>query len=303
MVEVQLDLTPAQKRKIKNGHTVQLKHNQLMKGDVSVVLDKEHARRIRRALKNKSGMRLSPSQEMYQQMIQGEGFKSVMKKIGRQLKNIGKKQGARLLDKGVDILQKSVEDKLIEQLGPENEEIIKKLSDTTRDKLTDSANKKISNVEAELDTVLQGSGMVKNLHYKYTGRGMSRKVVLTTEGKGAKSFFKKLGRSAQKVFTSKPVREIAKTLVKQGVASIGTALTGNPMIGQVASELTSGLTNTAVDSGMDAIQGAGNFQKPNRRVPPFAIKIIPNQSNELGGALFPPGAMVRGRGRPRKYYL
>jgi hypothetical protein len=224
-----------------------------MKGDVSVVLDKEHARRLRRALKNKSGMRLSPSQEMYQQMISGEGFKSVMKKIGRQLKPIVKKQGKKLLDKGVDILQQSVEDKLIERLGEENAPAIQQLSSVVRDKLTDFANRQISDVEAELDTVLQGSGMVKGLHYKYTGRGKSRKVILTTEGKGVKSFFKKLGRSAQKVFTSKPVRDIAKTLLKQGVASVASSIAG-PAAGQVVGELTSGLTNQAVDAGMDAVQ-------------------------------------------------
>ena len=85
-MEVKISLTKPQKRKLLKGHAVNLKHSQLMNGNVSVKLDNPHGKRLRRAMRANTGFRLQPSQVMVQEMIEGEGFKDVMRKVNKGVK-------------------------------------------------------------------------------------------------------------------------------------------------------------------------------------------------------------------------
>jgi hypothetical protein len=83
-------------------------------------------------------------------------------------------------------------------------------------------------------------------------RGRHRVVYL--KGQGAKSFFKKVGRSIGKIISNPAVKKVVKQLATSGVASLGAAVGLPP---SVTAALSKPLTDLAVDEGSKALSGLG----------------------------------------------
>ncbi len=198
-MDVQISLTKAQKRKLLKGHAVNLKHSQLMNGDVNVSLDKEHGRRLRKAMRGNKGFRLQPTQGMVQQMVEGEGFKDVMRKVNKGVKKAIRftknevvpfvksdvvpyakeilapavKANRQHIDKAMkgvrERSEKQIEDVLIKKLGKQNKELIQDLVTENSARLSSKASKQLDKLEGKVDSVLQhpDMGMIKGKDYEY----------------------------------------------------------------------------------------------------------------------------------------
>jgi hypothetical protein len=112
------------------------------------------------------------------------------------------------------------------------------------------------------------------------GRGIKSKI---------KNFFKKVGKTLEPM-----VKPIIKELATQGVATLGTMATGNPMVGQMGAQALSGLTDKGIDAGFGALNGGAlTTGKTKLRKP---VK---------GGALYVPtrtGGRLVGK-QAGKYYI
>jgi hypothetical protein len=199
-MDIQISLTKAQKRKLLKGHSVNLKHSQLMNGNVNVSLDKEHGRRLRRAMRTNKGFRLQPNQNMVQQMIEGEGFKDVMKKVNKGIKkavSYTKKEIVPVVKNDVIPYAKEILKPAIKNAVKENRPAIDKALKRRREiteqkaedllmnlgvpkdlaqdlvtensmKLSKKASKQLDKLEGKVDEVMaQDLGMVKGRDYAY----------------------------------------------------------------------------------------------------------------------------------------
>ena len=313
MVQIKLNLTVVQKRKLLNGHTVQLANSQIGRG-ADIMVDEKTYKRLMRASRAGKGARLTASTEMALS-IEGAGFKSVMKKIGKttkkvfneDIKPVVKKEAIKFLHEtvrpGIDKkikdarikAEERLEDVLIEKLGGNSDPEIKALIQdgiTASSALVSRKNAEtLDRLEAKVDETLQGMGLSKGQHYAIHG-GM---VVL--QGRGIKSkiknFFKKVGKTLEPM-----VKPIIKELATQGVATLGTMATGNPMLGQMGAQALSGLTDKGIDAGLDKLTGSG------------MTRLLKHMKQVNGGALYVP--MGRGISIPivgklsqndQRYYL
>lgn len=84
MVEVSVDLTPRNVSRLRNGHTVQLKHSQIGSGVHKLHINDALAKKIEAALKKQKGVKIQLSAEE----IDGSGLR--LKDIGRALKGAAK---------------------------------------------------------------------------------------------------------------------------------------------------------------------------------------------------------------------
>ncbi len=198
-MDVQIQLTKAQKRKLLKGHAVNLKHSQLLNGNINVSLDKEHGRRLRRAMRTNKGFRLQPTQSMVQELVEGEGFKDVMRKVNKGVKkaiSFTKKEVVPFVKKDVapyakEILgpaikanrqhidkamkgarersEKQIEDVLIKKLGKQNKELIQDLVTENSARLSSKASKQLDKLEGKVDAVMSHPemGMIKGKDYDY----------------------------------------------------------------------------------------------------------------------------------------
>jgi len=170
-----------------------------MNGDINVSLDKPHGRRLRRAMRTNKGFRLQPTQTMVQEMVQGEGFKDVMRKVNKGVKKAitftknevtpfvkkevvpyakellapAIKANRKQIDsamKGVrERSEKQIEDVLIKKLGKQNKELIQDLVTENSAKLSKKASNQLDKLEGKVDAVLQNPemGLQKGKDYDY----------------------------------------------------------------------------------------------------------------------------------------
>jgi hypothetical protein len=286
MSTIKLNLTVVQKRKLLNGHTVQLVNSQIGKG-AEIMVDMKTFKRLMRAEKAGKGVRITASPEMMMS-IEGAGFKSVMRNVGKTLKK-GVKSAVRetknvfnesvkpvlkehalqmvaesrpKLDKAIQRqrvkTERAIEDTLINALGDDYKELVQDVVTGTSANLSKRANDQLDNLQVEVEDTIQGMGMVKNKHYTVHG-GM---IVL--KGGSAKSFFRKLWKGAKNVITSKPVRSILNTLAKTGASALGTMATGNPLTGEMLGSLVTPAITGGLDDAMDAIKGSGRRRQKKK---------------------------------------
>ena len=257
---------------------------------------------------------------MYLQMISGSGFKSVMKRVAKgatdivkqtrkagekvfkeDIKPVLKKEAIKFLHdtvrpavdkqmkKGRENLEMRVEDTLISKLGPEYKNLVQDVVTETSANLSKKASNELDRLENNLDEAMQGMGLMKNKDYVIQG-GMIM-VQGSDIGKKILRGLKKIGKAIAPV-----VKPVLKELATQGVASLGTALTGNPAVGQMGAEALSGLTDKGVDKLYDkATEGAGVLTTGKTRL---------KKSN--GGALYVPTSRGRGlvnKHQGGKYYI
>lgn len=81
---VSLDLTKPQLRKLHKGQCCQLKPAQMSGGSITLMLSRGKVRKLHTAHKKQKGHRLKMSQEEIEKS--GDGFKDVMKAVGRKIK-------------------------------------------------------------------------------------------------------------------------------------------------------------------------------------------------------------------------
>lgn len=184
MTQIKLNLTVVQKRKLLNGHTVQLDNSQIGRG-ANIIVDDKTYKRLMRASNAGKGARISASPEMIMS-IQGAGFKSVMKKavkgakkvFNEDVKPVVKKEAIKFLHetvrpgidkqlkKGREKMEQRLEDYLIEKIDPENKdpEIKALIQDgiTASSALLSRKNAEVlDRLEEKVDETLQGMGLVK----------------------------------------------------------------------------------------------------------------------------------------------
>ena len=83
-------LTKEKKRKLLNGHSIQLKHEEL-DGDHCIVLDKKQSTKLRKAKRTGAGMRIQFHNDhlMHDNVMHGEGFRELLSKAKQHLYNAG----------------------------------------------------------------------------------------------------------------------------------------------------------------------------------------------------------------------
>jgi len=330
-----VNLTKRQYNRLMNGHSVRVRP--IENGDHSLLLNKSEQAKLRRAMNHGKSITISKHH------LEGAGFKSVMKKVGKSIqkqanqaiqmakphaKNFAKKElqpiaediwdnsikptlqeeGKRRIRRGRANLEEAVRthtikektaEKLLTNMGM-SKDLAKDLITSSNIKLSNKASEALDRIQNQLEDKLDNMGMSKGIDYDIiehnyptaveeaevlgeylpedvepiTGSGMKRKHhrVVVLKGQGAKSFFKKIGRSIAKVVASKPVKNVLKNLASQGVSTLTTMATGSPVAGELVGNMTKGLTDQAVDAGTSELAGLG-MRKAKMR----------------GGALYVPG--------------
>jgi hypothetical protein len=95
-MSVKLNLSKAQLSKLRNGHAVQLKSNQIGQGNTSVSLHPSNIKKLTKAVRQGKGVRV----QLNHDEIMGSGFMSQAKSMGKAaLKN---KQIRKLANQGLD---------------------------------------------------------------------------------------------------------------------------------------------------------------------------------------------------------
>ena len=111
MEVVKVQLSPLQARKLKRGHSIQLKPSHIGAG-VDVVVDAKQAKRLHKAKAQSKGCRMCMTPEMVESSMEGAGFRELLDKAkayaGEQLKKLksyGAQESRKLLKKGFSKLK------------------------------------------------------------------------------------------------------------------------------------------------------------------------------------------------------
>lgn len=111
MEVVKVQLSPLQARKLKRGHSIQLKPSHIGAG-VDVVVDAKQAKRLHKAKAQSKGCRMCMSPEMVESSMEGAGFRELLdkaKEYGKEqlkkLKSYGAQESRKLLKKGFSKLR------------------------------------------------------------------------------------------------------------------------------------------------------------------------------------------------------
>ncbi len=264
-----LHLTIAQKRKLLRGQAVQLKHEHLQSGGSTVVLDKMHGNKIRKAIRTAKGARIQFANEdmIHNNVIHGTGFKDLLSKakkafygIHNHLKDSGaydvlRETGKKLIHQGIDHVSSRVKQ------GVKN---------VIEDKMPEGSH---ANFSRYADNLIDSG--VGRLHDKLDGNGIGKTERRIING------FKKAGRTIKKVVTS----DVGKTILKgvagkviPGVLAGIQAETGVP-VGVLAPVLT-----RAANKGIDGMGVAPISVMPSKRSRGRPRKVVVS-----AGALVPSG--------------
>jgi hypothetical protein len=256
-------LTNDQKRKLLNGHSIQLKPDHLVGGSESVVLDKKQATKVHKAKREGKGVRLRfhSDELMHNNVIHGSGFHSLLSKAKKALYTGAKHVHNHLRDTGVyDQLaqagKKVLKEKAHEALGHANEYVHQRIDNTKyvpthiKEALHSAANNQINHASDMIEDKL-GSGLGKT-----------------------ERFFRDAGRAVVGAAKSKVGKQILKGVAKVAVPALLTGVsaeTGIP-IAAFAPQI-SGAVNQGIDGmGIHDVQRKKKVQRRRR-----------------GGALFPSG--------------
>ena len=186
-----LQLTNAHKRKLLNGHNIQLKHEHLHGGSV-VLLSKDIGRKVRSAIKKGTGVRIRFSSEDVKNhnIEHGEGFKELLRGVKRHIQNSGvidvvKKHGREIGKKIVHNVASQAKKTL-------HSAIDKHIPKAYSDDLHGLTNDIVDNQASHLHKAIQGQGIGKT-----------------------ERFFINAGKTVRKIANSKPVRQIAQQVGNQ----------------------------------------------------------------------------------------
>jgi hypothetical protein len=237
------------------------------------------------------------------------------------------KRGRPVLDKKLKSVrersERQVEDILINALGKQNKALIQDLVTEGSASLSKKASKQLDKLEDKIHEAMTHPDidMVRGVDYDVIpsteahelpvavaqsyedtglkGSGVHHKIVYIKGGKSkVAKFFKKVGRALGSVVKSPVVKKALTELGKQGVSTLVTGMTGSPVAGEMASNLTGNLVESGVDKLTDvtgdAMQGNGILTKKATEV-----RMVSKSGGALyvpnGGALYAPTS--RGRGR------
>ena len=252
----------------------------------------------------------------------------ILKDVYRELKPIAKevgkealKQNRKYVDLGLKNVrersEKQIEDILTPYIG---KELAQDITTENSAYLSKKASQQLDKLEGRVDQVMRHPeiNMVKGRDYdvlkpynvneeglnlpvavateiqNIKGSGLKNRRVIYLKGEGAKSFFRKLGRTFGRIIKSKPVKKIFSELAKTGVSALTTSLTGSPIAGEMAKNLTGNLVesgvNTLADTTGEAMGGGLLTTKKTMLKNSGGALYVPS-----GGALYVPTS--RGRGR------
>jgi len=254
-------------------------------------------------------------------------LKPIAKSLGREMV----KTNREFIDKGLKGIRERGEQEIEDILTPYiGKELAQDIVTTNSAVLSKKASDELDKLEKGVDKVMTHPeiGMQKGRDYAYLnpynvspeglnelpvavaqaipvakGEGVHRMVYIKNiKGGSAKKFFKKVGRFFGKVVKSPQVKQILGNLVKQGVASMVTSMSGNPMLGQAVADSTASLQQAGVDALANTTgkaMGAGMLVSNKTVLKNSGGALFPPMGKGVGGALYPPGPMYKGRGRPR----
>lgn len=167
-----LDISDAQKRKLLNGHAIQIKHHQIGSGS-HVVLDTAHGKKVRTAYRTGKGVRIQLANDhvVRSNVIHGSGFSSMLSKAKKkalqldtmlsqneaynQLKSTAKDKAKQYAQ---DAIQKGKE-LALNKVSQYTENLDPSLRDTLRNGATDMINLQ----SAKASQFIEGQGFGKDL--------------------------------------------------------------------------------------------------------------------------------------------
>ena len=256
MVDIKLDLTNEQKKKLRKGSAIVIKPSQMDKG-LPFSVGKVKHNRMHSSIKKGKGMKLQLSpKEIKDNEKEGKGlFGDLAKMAVKKLAPIVKKKGEELLKSQGKKLAKKGMKKLSEAVGKKNKkagDFIQKVSDDHIDKVVDIA-------------VDKGSEKLE--------KKMTKKKKDSDSGDGWKEFWRG---------TRKIVRKSAPVLKKVAKKALPVAaqMVGGPLAGGVTSELVSGMGHkeTHGEGFQEDIQIKGLNEKMNPHINGNFSNFLPRNS-------------------------
>ena len=156
MSSVNLNLSKQQLSRLRNGHSIQLRANQIGQGNNNIMINSSNMKKLSKAYKTGKGVRI----QLDKDEIIGSGLKSNIKSLGKTaLKN---KQIRKLADKGLEKGMNYASDYAIKQGADENAvKFIKKQA-------TKGINK-------EVDTFVEGGNLLSEYQNYKQGSGIFSK--------------------------------------------------------------------------------------------------------------------------------
>jgi hypothetical protein len=142
-VRIKLKLSKNQVARLRNGHNVQVNPSALNASDHFVYSSKKNALRIAKARKAGRGCRLSLTKDEYDQTMEGEGFKDLVKKTFKGAKKVGKFYKENVKEFAGPLVKQAVtvgKDALLASIAVSNPELIpvlKKVDDAFGDEIID----------------------------------------------------------------------------------------------------------------------------------------------------------------------
>jgi hypothetical protein len=315
------------RRAMMSGKGLQISNADLMTNDLSGEGLKDILKSVKKGVKKTIKLASPVAKDVYK--FTKKEVLPVLKPIAKDVGREVLKENRALVDKGLKSVrergEQEIEDVLINAFGKQNKELIQDLVTTGSASLSKKASKELDRLEGKVDTVLQTEvGLQKGRDYAYLnpynvspeglnelpvavaqaipmmkGEGVHRAVYL--KGGSAKKFFKKLGKSVGKIVKSPAVKKILTELGKQAVSAMIVSSTGNPMLAEAGKNLTGNLVESAVNEGANQAGNAlgAGMLVGNKTVLKKGAGLYPPMGRGVGGALYPPGIMYKGRGRPR----
>jgi hypothetical protein len=263
-------LTDEQKKKLLNGHSVQLKPDHLH-GNSKVVLDKKQTTKVHKAKREGKGVRLRfhSDELIHNNVIHGSGFRSLLSKAKQALYAGAKHVHNHLQETGVYDQITTAGKKLLKEkahvaLGHANEYVHKSIDNSRyvpsqmKDTLHSAADSQVHHAANMIDSQLGG------------GFGKSER------------FFRDAGRAIVGAAKSKVGKQILQGVAKVAVPALLTGIsaeTGLP-VGALAPQITGAVNNGINGMGIHEVTGRKVIRKRAT-----GRKVI----RKRGGALYPSG--------------
>lgn len=255
MLKANFSANRAQVRKMQKGLPFQLSHQQLTGGslpnashDIEIHMNPKHAKEVDRAVRRGKAYRMKAEKI--------QGGKITLKSI------LGDKSVKKVANKALNAITNKLVDKKVISKKQSNvaKEILNNAIEGNYDDAQDQAK------EAGINTInglgvkkVRGLGLIK-------GSDMAKQHMAKVRAQrgGKVDFLKSLGRVAKKVGVT-----ALKTAVGTAIATAGTALTGNPMLGSAGSAIAMKQINPAIDkaTGSGLIKRKNNIRFGNGFMP------------------------------------